>query len=1299
MPMLESLTLFQISNKGVLSLSENETLSNMTYLEFLSQVRDIDEIMQSNYISNLQILLINGKVKLEHGSDHLVSVINSTAKSLECLEIHKANSCLNGFKLFYSDSQYFSNLNTLHLSMPSTISDLEYLAKSNILVNLRDLSVYNEGDEIDEEQVVDIDFVEILAKNETFKNLNRLGYYFSDDDIDYLWNNFNAETNETVLKLLRNIATDRILCEIIDNYLIKLENLTRIDCNFFEGKLNNIRVDEQCENLTELKFIPYNDKAAKMALSKYSKTIKKMELVYDYNYKNDYAIHGPFYSVFEKSNSFPNLKTLELIWNFTTSQTFTNWHMNLSNLAPTLENLTINTLSISNASRVIDPLLNCLSKLSNLATLQLNFKESLHVILTDMEILAKLHENLSLHSLTIGNFDCDDYIDIVKSFITKDLKKLSWNYGKNAIDNVEFECENLVELVVNGEDKSTNTFIRKQLESMKECKLEKLHSNNSCASLVDMLPQDTMKYLQLELNNGNIHHFSKLTNFSNLHSLILHVPEMINDYSQCKLPKFLLTIKFSGEITGMERGFSDMLLSAVNLQKLSFENSKLQDGFFEKIIPMSYQLDDLIVIYNTDLTLETIEHLKKFTNCRVLLWDCFSDSVLGSQFSIFCQETPKVCIIRKTQKMDKRNLLYPKLDYTKIDSVVSAVKERVKSQDMKEAYVIIIGLFHHFGNQIEDIPNLDEICKLFLKSYRYDSYLRDATSILPVINKMWNEKKIEFTKVEIGYLENISRRSSIAFCQFAPILLDLGYYSTVIETLSYLMLKNDIPDETSAIIERLFTDFISGEQDLTSFSGFDIVKIAKGALKHFIPAKKIMNSFIEFLIGHEFYKHSHKTIQVLKPSTETSPILEKDLEYFTNLFNRKEFILNEVLVKVPLLDQYLRNEEYTSTTFNALGYEWCIEFIPNPKYVLYSTKDSFKINLQQTKPETKQRGMVDIVMCNYDFEPQTYFSNSRKINWNGRVMSYHVKKKFLEPYSRNDDFLVYKFVVGLRNLQFEPIQDFNEEIIHNGRKDLSSTNYPSFIYTLANKFPTLIQTCVIRVCMKTHETWIFGDQFEVFGFKFALGIYMNEKSGGTTELLENKTLQDTIKLTLCSFDYNSISNNVCLVNLKAFSSNSDFLPESTRRKRIQLDNMYNSMMLPINGKYFKPRVVEMNGKSYLEYVINIGLSLRCFCKHFPTLYSEDPETLEAQKKEEQDIEDDQEVDQEDDDIEEPEEYFGEKEKESHQHGRQEDDQHYPTTVKTTKKEEEQDDTIWTIPFLICFVINLLGKLRSLLKSN
>ena len=94
-----------------------------------------------------------------------------------------------------------------------------------------------------------------LKENHHLFNLRLVSTHFFEWVNNYLIHNKTTFT-------IRSSATDRILCEIIDNYLIKLENLTRIDCNFLDGKLNNIRVDGKlsefsCKNFNNFKVLDW----------------------------------------------------------------------------------------------------------------------------------------------------------------------------------------------------------------------------------------------------------------------------------------------------------------------------------------------------------------------------------------------------------------------------------------------------------------------------------------------------------------------------------------------------------------------------------------------------------------------------------------------------------------------------------------------------------------------------------------------------------------------------------------------------------------------------------------------------------------------------------------------------------------------------------------------------------------------------------------------------------------------------------------------------------------------------------
>ncbi|EFC37200.1 predicted protein [Naegleria gruberi] len=86
----------------------------------------------------------------------------------------------------------------------------------------------------------------------------------------------------------------------------------------------------------------------------------------------------------------------------------------------------------------------------------------------------------------------------------------------------------------------------------------------------------------------------------------------------------------------------------------------------------------------------------------------------------------------------------------------------------------------------------------------------------------------------------------------------------------------------------------------------------------------------------------------------------------------------------------------------------------------------------------------------------------------------------------DDDFLKFKFVVGMKKVEEEPFKPFNNiEMFHVGRKELSSTNYPPIVHRWAAEFPLSIHTLTFRVSPDNIDRCCYSDKFTAFGAKFS----------------------------------------------------------------------------------------------------------------------------------------------------------------------------------------------------------------------
>ena len=141
----------------------------------------------------------------------------------------------------------------------------------------------------------------------------------------------------------------------------------------------------------------------------------------------------------------------------------------------------------------------------------------------------------------------------------------------------------------------------------------------------------------------------------------------------------------------------------------------------------------------------------------------------------------------------------------------------------------------------------------------------------------------------------------------------------------------------------------------------------------------------------------------------------------------------------------------------------------------------------ENKQQVFDRIRLDFFICNFDLEPQSYLVHSRKFIMPEASYGVFLDKTHIAAYSTDDDdFLKFKFVVGMKKFEEEPFKPFNNiEMFHVGRKELSSTNYPPIVHRWAAEFPLSIHTLTFRVSPDNIDRCCYSDKFTAFGAKFS----------------------------------------------------------------------------------------------------------------------------------------------------------------------------------------------------------------------
>ncbi|EFC37183.1 predicted protein [Naegleria gruberi] len=668
------------------------------------------------------------------------------------------------------------------------------------------------------------------------------------------------------------------------------------------------------------------------------------------------------------------------------------------------------------------------------------------------------------------------------------------------------------------------------------CKLEEVLGEAIEASVIPHLPRSSLKVLNVRVTNENVEYLKYLGEFKNLTTLKVCFGEQVTNLQECTFPSNITNLSFVGEITGAEIGFKDWLLSTKILKELVFSRCKIQDEFIKDIIPLSDELDILKIEYNDGLTQESTQYFRQFTNCRVLLLECFDSRVLSADYSLFEQEVNRVTVIMKEEPLSTKRI-YPTIDYNDIDQCLSYVRERIYLREMKDACLAIEQLSSYVFLDISKA----EICKLFLTAFQ-------------------DETSVDF----YGIFD----------------LLDM--------------------------ISRVLHQFIDGKQEICNFSGHVIINTVIAVVDHF-PQNDSILDFINLVMSNEFFKSSKKTLELIAEKkakidtefteTKIKPILKpigEDLFQFVQENippQKKDYTIHIADVKVPKTGPF--NTSYYSEPFIQFGHEWVVELLPDDEDECLGNSTVF-LTLNSTIPvENKQqvfdRIRLDFFICNFDLEPQSYLVHSRKFIMPKASYGIFLDKTHIAAYSTDDDdFLKFKFVVGMKKVEEEPFKPFNNiEMFHVGRKESSSTNYPPIVHRWATEFPLSIHTLTFRVSPDNIDRCCYSDKFTAFGAKFSACFNHLGVANKVKDFRENSSLY----LYLCSFDYNDKENELESIKVKAIFANSDFHTESFFVFKNTFHSLASSGRNAVQRAYYQPKLIHVDGKPYFEYVVNCCLAL------------------------------------------------------------------------------------------------------------
>ena len=808
---------------------------------------------------------------------------------------------------------------------------------------------------------------------------------------------------------------------------------------------------KDCPNLTELSTMLHNldDESISLALSSLKK-LKKLHLK-ELDQERDHFCKGSFYRTFQ--NQTFQLTSLELPYFFTGSKKVTNQQKSLASLSLSLDSLKLNigNSGVPNISSCMNDLVSLLSKLTNLTALSLHFPSE---GLGTFEGSLGSHQKLkNLKDLTIEYFGGHEIMELVEYLTVPTLEKFKLvNYDCVDLD-ISFlkECKQLksLEMECGGTTESCRDMLEyyKTLENTPNSnfQLNELFGFCFIGELIEFIPTTITK---LELESLTFDHLVHIKEFKNLKTLVLNLLDIpIESFEGFTFPRSLKVLKFDScnRITGLEPGFIDSLLP-LRLDTLEFRCDKLTDEFVKRYSIIGDEEIRLLIFYRCNqLTNHVFEHLKKFTNCNLLVLQFCENVQYSNEYSMFQHENPYIGIISNEEEKQAGD---PLAEYTSIhalyqtdrSSVVSEFETKIKDLiSSKQYYLSCIHIDSFLSttniSACEDEKKWD-IYFNFIKTFEWGSVaLQSMENISTAIDQLNGMIETTFRndpqKLK-DFLHVLSKSLDLfdvdRFVKAATIQVRHGHYTDAINILSTIQDMDGDIQKALPLVKEITTKILDGTIDIFEFNSMNIFFDFLDTLVECFPNNNNLD-LIHHLMKIEFFKYHEQGLEhfeemaksikegddfnAIEPFDETTEAMEVPSKF-------RDGFLKKITFEIPKFPSKI----YQSEPFQVGGYLWAVKFLPKGEE--NGDNCTVYLSLLSTVPEGQdQEGLtyldfdkvqVDFMFLNYDFNPNSYQTYSHGFKFSHECFGGTLPKEYYQPletFNENDTNL-YQIMVGIR---------------------------------------------------------------------------------------------------------------------------------------------------------------------------------------------------------------------------------------------------------------------------------------------